>query len=182
MSSRQAAWLMAMAMLTLLVVFSAPAFPQDTGHPAGAGAQPELSEANAAAVEQILQQQEQLMRGQRFSYEPGARRDPFQSLFIQSVSRSGERAPGLPGMYIDEIDLNGIVQDGSGGDVAYFTGSDNKGYFVRVGDRVYDGAVIAIDPVRGAVTFRQEIDDPRRIKPYRDVVRTLETLEEISHD
>ena len=96
--------------------------------------------------------------------------------------RPRERLAGMQGMYIDEIDLNGIVEDPSGGDVAYFTGSDNKGYFMRVGDRVYDGAIIAIDPVRGAVTFRQEIDDPRRIKPYRDVVRTLETLEEITND
>ena len=61
MSSRQTAWLVAMAMLTLLVVFSAPAFPQETD---------EAAEPNTAAVEQILQQQEQLMRGQRFSYEP----------------------------------------------------------------------------------------------------------------
>ena len=53
---------------------------------------------------------------------------------------------------------------------------------MRIGDRVYDGAIIAIDPIRGAVTFRQEIDDPRRIKPYRDVVRTLETLEEINNE
>jgi len=174
MSSRQTAWLVAMALLTLLVVFSAPAFPQETE---------EATDPSAAAVEQILQQQEQLMRGQRFSYDPGSRRDPFRSLWEKDVNeRTGKRAPGLRGMYIDEIDLNGIVQDASGGDVAYFTGSDAKGYFVRVGDQVYDGSVIAIDPIRGAVTFRQEIDDPRRIKPYRDVVRTLETLEEISHD
>ena len=176
MSSRQTAWLVAMAMLTLLVVFSAPAFAQETGETA------ELAEPNTAAVEQILQQQEQLMRGQRFSYEPGSRRDPFRSLFNGGDERDRKREPGLRGMYIDEIDLNGIVEDASGGDVAYFTGSDAKGYFVRVGDRVYDGAVIAIDPIRGAVTFRQQIDDPRRIKPYRDVVRTLETLEDISHD
>jgi len=176
MSSRQTAWLVAMAMLTLLVVFSAPAFPQEPG------ATSEQAEPNTAAVEQILQQQEQLMRGQRFAYEPGSRRDPFRSLFEGGDERAREREPGLRGMYIDEIDLNGIVQDASGGDVAYFTGSDAKGYFVRVGDQVYDGSVLAIDPNRGAVTFRQQIDDPRRIKPYRDVVRTLETLEDISHD
>ena len=180
MKSRQTTWLLATAMLTLLVVFTAPAFPQDTTD--ASEPTPELSAANTAAVEQILAQQEQLMRGQRFSYDPGNRRDPFLSLYEKVDNRTRERLAGMQGMYIDEIDLNGIVEDPSGGDVAYFTGSDNKGYFMRVGDRVYDGAIIAIDPIRGAVTFRQEIDDPRRIKPYRDVVRTLETLEEITHE
>jgi len=176
MHKRQTGWLLAMAMLTLLVVFTAPAFPQ------GTEGGTETPTPNTAAVEQILAQQEQLMRGQRFSYDPGSRRDPFLSLYEKVGDRPRERLAGMQGMYIDEIDLNGIVEDPSGGDVAYFTGSDNKGYFMRVGDRVYDGAIIAIDPIRGAVTFRQEIDDPRRIKPYRDVVRTLETLEEINNE
>ena len=81
-------------------------------------------------------------------------------------------------MLVNEIDLAGIVQDGSGGDVAFFTGSDNKGYFMRVGERVYDGTLIAIDGQKGAVTFRQQVDDPRQIKPYRDVVRRLVPDEE----
>jgi hypothetical protein len=172
---------MAMALLTLLVVFSAPAFPQDQTETAPSAvaeqALPAEADSQDAAVEAILMQQEQLLRGQRFSYEPGNRRDPFESLYERIRAKPGVRPPGIQGMYIDEIDLNGIVLDPSGGDVAYFTGSDSKGYFLRIGDRVYDGAVIAIDPRRGAVTFRQQIDDPRRIKPYRDVVRTLEPLE-----
>ena len=81
-------------------------------------------------------------------------------------------------MTVDEIDLAGIVEDGSGGDVAYFTGSDNKGYFVRVGEQIYDATMIAIDTRAGSVTFRQKIDDPRQIKPYRDIVRRLVPLEE----
>ena len=65
-------------------------------------------------------------------------------------------------------------------DVAFFNGSDNKGYFLRVGDRVYDGTVIAIDARRGVVTFRQQVDDPRRIKPYIDVKKRLVPVEEES--
>ena len=181
MSSRQAAWLLAMAMLTLAVAFSAPAFPQEAEAAAEPGGVPPAAELTAdEAVEEILRQQEEALRGQRFSYDPESRRDPFLSLYAPpEVGREkGPRPQGIRGMYIDEIDLSGIVQDTSGGDVAYFTGSDKKGYFLRVGDQVYDGAVIAIDPNRGSVTFRQQIDDPRRIKPYRDVVRTLEPVEE----
>jgi len=42
-----------------------------------------------------------------------------------------------------------------------------------VGDEVNDGSTIAIEPVEGTVTFRQQVDDPRLIKPYRDVVKRL---------
>jgi len=179
MSSRQAAWLAAMAMLTLLVTFSAPAFPLEDPAPEEEASEP----SPEAAVEEILRQQEDALRGRRFAYEPGSRRDPFLSLYAPTgKTKEGERPAGIRGMYIDEIDLSGIVQDASGGDVAYFTGSDKKGYFLRVGDVVFDGAVIAIDPNRGSVTFRQQVDDPRRIKPYRDVVRTLEPVEESENE
>lgn len=76
-------------------------------------------------------------------------------------------------MLVSEIDLTGIVRDAQGGNVAVFIGSDNKGYFLRAGDEVYDGTVLAIDPASGSVTFRQQVDDPRLIKPYRDVVKRL---------
>ena len=81
-------------------------------------------------------------------------------------------------MSFEEIDLTGLVEDSGRGNVAYFTGSDNKGYFLRVGQRVYQATMIAIDPIAGAVTFRQQVDDPRQIKPYRDVVRKLVPLAE----
>jgi hypothetical protein len=46
-----------------------------------------------------------------------------------------------------------------------------------VGDEVYDGTLIAVSPTTGSVTFRQQVDDPRLIKPYRDVVKRLVPLE-----
>jgi hypothetical protein len=67
-----------------------------------------------------------------------------------------------------------------GGDIAFFHGSDNKGYFLRVGGELFDGKIIGIDPGTGTVTFRQQVDDPRQIKPYRDVVKRLVPLEEES--
>jgi hypothetical protein len=81
-------------------------------------------------------------------------------------------------MGVDEIDLAGIVASPTGENLAYFTGSDNAGYFLRIGDPVWDGTLISIDSRNGAVTFRQKIDDPRQIKPFRDVVRKLDPLEE----
>jgi hypothetical protein len=175
--TRRAGWLLAAAALILLVAASAPAFPQDKA--AAPKAEPQTAAPQQGqAVEKILQEQEQLLRGQRFTYDPDGRRDPFRSLLEVMKPTLGPRPSGIAGMLVAEIDLAGTVKDSSGGDVAYFTGSDNKGYFLRVGDKVYDGTLIAIDPQAGTVTFRQQVDDPRLIKPYRDIVKRLVPLEE----
>ena len=182
MNPRKVTWFVALAMLTVLAAATAPAFPMtqegDRDTEAG-GAPPQGEEAQGPTpqetVDAILREHEQNMITSRFTYDPESRRDPFRSLYDEIDE--GDRPPGIEGMTVTEIDLTGIVQDGVGGDVAYFTGSDNKGYFLRVGDRVYDATVIAIDLLSGSVTFRQQVDDPRQIKPYRDVVRKLVPLE-----
>lgn len=159
--------------LVLLVSATAPAFPQ-------APAEGQDEGAPSEAVETILREQEQLLQGQRFSYDPGGRRDPFRSLFLGESLGKGPRPKGVSGMLVTEIDLVGIVKDDFDGDLCYFIGSDNKGYFLRVGDEVYDGTLIAIDARMGTVTFRQQVNDPRRIKPYVDQVKRLIPLGEES--
>jgi len=125
-------------------------------------------------VETILRQQEDLLAGRQFSYDPSGRRDPFRSLFEEvALKKKGPRPRGVGGMLVSELELTGIVRDTTGGNIAVVMGTDNKGYFLHVGDEVYDGSTIAIDPVAGTVTFRQQVDDPRLIKPYRDVVKRL---------
>jgi hypothetical protein len=190
MNRRNVSWLATMLLLALLAGASAPAFPAEPQAAAGeqaaepaTGAEGDKAknekEATAesegsATVETILQQQEALLRGQYFSYEPDGRRDPFQSLFeMLKPLPAAQRPRGVSGMLVGEVDLKGIIRDSNGGNMAFFTGSDNKGYFLRVGDSVYDGKLVAIDTRQGAVTFRQQVDDPRMIKPYRDVVKRL---------
>ena len=170
MRRHKLSWLWATVALTLLAVATAPAFPN-------VQEKTDTQADSMQTVEAILEQQELLLRGQRFTYDPGDRRDPFLSL---DVVRQGDtpRPPGIEGMSVEEIDLTGIVEDSGGGNVAYFTGSDNRGYFLRIGQRVYKATMVAIDPISGSVTFRQQVDDPRQIKPYRDVVRKLVPLAE----
>ena len=170
MRRHKLSWLWATLALTLLAVATAPAFPN-------VQEKTDTQADSTQTVEAILEQHEQLLRGQRFIYDPGDRRDPFLSL---DVVRQGDtpRPPGIEGMAVEEIDLTGIVEDSGGGNVAYFTGSDNRGYFLRIGQRVYKATMVAIDPISGSVTFRQQVDDPRQIKPYRDVVRKLVPLAE----
>ena len=114
----------------------------------------------------------------RYTYEPAGRRDPFRSLVEKvSINFNGPRPTGIGGMLIAEVDLVGIVDDPEG-DLAFFSGSDNRGYFVRVGDNLYDGVITRIDAKRGRVILRQEVNDPRLIKPFREVVKELNPGEE----
>jgi hypothetical protein len=147
-----------------------PATPVD---PAKAAAEAQQKEGQQT-VDTILRQQEDLLSGRQFSYDPGGRRDPFRSLFEEAaIKRKGPRPRGVAGMLVVELELTGIVRDTTGGNIAVVRGTDSKGYFLHVGDEVYDGSVIAIDTAAGSVTFRQQVDDPRLIKPYRDVVKRL---------
>ena len=174
MSRRKWVWFAAMAMLTLMVTVSSPAFPADQDAiPTDSN---DATEPDSSTVERILQEQEQMITGTRFSYEPAGRRDPFRSLFESQRIDTKARPAGIRGMLVSEIDLTGIVRDAVKGDTAMVLGTDNKGYFLRVGDRVYDGTVISVDADRGIVTFRQKVNDPKIIKGYRDVAKRLKPL------
>jgi hypothetical protein len=166
MMRRRWTWLALAIALAVLAAVSAPVSAQET--------EPEVTEEQRnAAVEKILREQQELLQGQRFTYDPAGRRDPFLSLLEKVPLKKGPRPKGVSGMLVSEIDLVGVIRDKVDGNVAFFTGSDNKGYFLRVGDEVYDGTLIAIDSRNGTVTFRQQVDDPRLIKPYRDVEKRL---------
>jgi hypothetical protein len=181
MNQRKITWFMATILLTLLAVATAPAFPQDdpggSDDATASGGAADSGQTAGQDVEDIIRAHEQTVKPGQFRYDPEGRRDPFRSLLQINHQNEGPRPPGIEGMAVDEIDLTGIVDDPNGGNLAYFTGSDNKGYFLRVGNKVYNATMISIDLTGGTVTFRQKVDDPRQIKPYRDIVRRLVPLE-----
>jgi Tfp pilus assembly protein PilP len=135
------------------------------------------NEQNTKTIEKIIEESESVLAGRGFTYDPAGRRDPFRSLVEQTKADKGPRPKGIAGMLISEVDLVGIVQKGKDY-LAFFNGSDNKGYFLRVGDQLYDGRIIQINRQTGQVVFRQEINDPRSIKPYRDITKRLYSAEE----
>ncbi|MBI2212775.1 MAG: hypothetical protein HYU52_03940 [Acidobacteria bacterium] len=120
-------------------------------------------------LEDVLQQQP--VGADSYRYDSQGRRDPFRSLIgpRQSLGE-GERPPGVPGFLVDEIDLAGVVKTKQGL-VAMIKGPDNKGYLVRVGDKVFDGELIRI--AQGSIVFRQEVNDPTQIERYKEVVKEL---------
>jgi len=110
--------------------------------------------------------------GEQYRYDPQGRRDPFQSLIGPALNFSrGRRPPRPPGFLIDEIKLQGVIRTKQQGLVAMVNGPDNKGYLIRVGDKVLDGEVVRITP--SSVVFRQEVNDPTRIERFREVVKDL---------
>jgi type IV pilus assembly protein PilP len=163
--------------LAVSLVLVTGAFAED---PPAAAPAPEAAKTpqDTETINRIMQDNEAMLSGRGFTYDPAGRRDPFRSLVdaMNSIGK-GPRPRGIAGMLISEVDLVGIVQKGKS-HIAFFNGSDNKGYFMKVGDTLYDGKIIRIDRNTGTVVFRQDINDPRSIKPYRNVSKRLTTAEE----
>jgi Tfp pilus assembly protein PilP len=113
-----------------------------------------------------------------YSYSPQGRRDPFVSLLkpIGATEQKSSRPQGIAGFLIQEVALKGIVKDSVQGYISLLLGPDGKTYFCKVGQRMYDGAVIAIDAA--TVTFRQEVTDPLAPVKTREVKKTLYPSEE----
>ncbi len=112
-----------------------------------------------------------------FTYNPQGRRDPFVSLLKPVSADQGARTrkQGMEGFLIQEVALKGVIKMQQGYR-AMLLGTDGKSYFVSVGQRLYDGAIVAIDA--GSVTFRQEVTDPLTTVRSRDVRKTLYPTEE----
>ncbi len=112
-----------------------------------------------------------------FAYNPQGRRDPFVSLLKPVSADQGARTrkQGMEGFLVQEVALKGVVKMQKGYR-AMLLGTDGKSYFVSVGQRLYDGVIVAIDA--GSVTFRQEVTDPLTTVRSRDVRKTLYPTEE----
>jgi hypothetical protein len=119
----------------------------------------------------LIEQDESAMSGRSYSYDPAGRRDPFRSLLVREQSRGGlQRPPGIAGISIDDLVVHGIWKTRAGY-VAQIRATDNKSYLVRAGDLLYDGEVTRVGP--NEVSFRQNLNDPQSVKPFREVTKQL---------
>lgn len=110
-------------------------------------------------------------------YSSQGRRDPFVSL-IRPVGPAnlGARRAGIEGFSVQEVALKGVVRSGPGQFIALLQGPDNKTYFSKVGQRLHDGRLVAIDAT--TATFRLEVNDPLSSARSRDVKKSLYPSEE----
>ena len=113
-----------------------------------------------------------------YTYNPQGRRDPFVNLMKAAVPKDTNKPSGIAGFVINEIHLRGIIEhpSGSGKYIAVMLGPDGKGYFPKVGQRLYDGVITAIDAA--TVYFRQEVTDPLSPEKTKEVKKTLYPTEE----
>ncbi len=125
-------------------------------------------------IDQILEGEEEVFSGGVFSYDPGNRRDPFKSLLAgpERPEIRGPRPEGIPGLLIDEIDLTGIFRTSKGFVAQVSAANQKRSYLLKEGDQLYDGDVVSIS--RGEVVFKQIVQDPTALKPFREVVKSLD--------
>lgn len=136
--------------------------------------------SNSDFVQSILEQDLEPSRD-GYTYNPAGRRDPFISLAkpvtMDEEASSRPRRPGIEGFMLQETSLKGVVKTADGWMVV-LEGPDRKAYFVRVGQRLHDGVLTAIDAA--GLTFRQEITDPLSPAKSREVRRLLHSAQEES--
>jgi len=87
-----------------------------------------------------------------------ARRDPFESLINRQQGGGGAKnlPPGKPGLQVSTLRLDGIVR-APNGMIAVVSNPQSRVYFLREGDRLYDGSVEKI--TMDGVSFHEEGKD-----------------------
>jgi len=174
-----------LAALALALPLAGPAAAQDPpAAPEAAGAEAAAPGADTAELSRPPLDAEMETGG--FSYQSEGRRDPFVSLQRPVAADRGPktRKPGMEGFLIQEVALKGVVRTAGGGTgvaaepgfIATFLGADGKSYFVRLGQRLYDGVITAVDAT--SVTFRQDVTDPLSPVKSREVRKSLYASEE----
>jgi len=82
------------------------------------------------------------------------------------------RPPGSRGLLVEQLKLKGVVRDSATQKmIAVVTATNNRAYFLREGEAVYDAVVSKITP--DAVYFRGNVFNPKREVHFREVVKIL---------
>jgi Tfp pilus assembly protein PilP len=101
--------------------------------------------------------------------KPVARRDPFDTLLTKARTGNAQPEnlpPGKAGLIVETLQINGVVHSPNGM-IAIVSNAQQRVYFLRDGDKLYDGSVekIALD----AISFH-EIGKDAFGKPLERVV------------
>lgn len=106
-----------------------------------------------------------------YRYEARGRRDPFRSLLNYQTKGPDNCQQGTIGCLLwDEVSLQGIWKV-KGSFVSQILAKNGDVYWVKEGDALFDGQVtrIGID----CLYFKQKVNDPTKINPFRDVEKCL---------
>jgi Tfp pilus assembly protein PilP len=103
---------------------------------------------------------------------PVSKRDPFEALVGKKQEGPSNLPPGKAGLVIATVRVDGAVRS-PGGMIAVVSNPQQRVYFVREGDRLYDGSVekIALD----GVVFRENSKDAFGKPIEREVTKRIYT-------
>jgi len=102
-----------------------------------------------------------------------ARRDPFAPLLGRETSGGSSPLnlpPGKPGLLISSLRIDGVVS-APNGMVAIVSNAQERVYFLREGDRLFDGLVEHI--TMDGISFHQSGKDPFGNAVEREVAKRL---------
>jgi len=176
---RPRVWLAVLLLLLALVLPSpaargqeAPEGPEAEAPAAQEGAE-EPSETDYQDIDELLEGESEVLAGEGYSYDPGSRRDPFKSLLVatQVSEIRGPRPEGIPGLLIDEVMVSGIFRTNQGYVAQVQSAENEKSFLLKEGDQLYDGDVVRV--TEDEIVFKQIVQDPTALKPFREVVKTL---------
>jgi len=105
-----------------------------------------------------------------------ARRDPFAPLLAKEAAGNGtplNLPPGKPGLMIGSLHIDGII-NGPNGMIAIVSNPQQRVYFLREGDHLYDGQVEHI--TMDGISFHQTGKDPFGNAVEREVAKRLNPL------
>jgi Tfp pilus assembly protein PilP len=169
---RPIALLPLIAVSLLASTASAPLWAQEPADtPAEEAAAP--GEQDTGQIDEILEGEEAVLAGESYSYDAAGRRDPFISLLARTEATDGgaPRPEGVPGLLIDELSVQGIFELNGRLFAQVQTADKDKSYLIQEGDQLYDGEVVSI--AANEIVFKQVVNDPSVIKPFREVVKKL---------
>ncbi len=141
----------------------APAAPQTPAQPATKPAGPATAKAPAKAPAKAKEATKKAAAANPAKppvekpavEKPPVKRDPFDALLTKARAASAppeNLPPGKAGLIVETLRIDGIVRS-SGGMIAIVSNSQQRIYFLREGDKLYDGSVekIALD----VITFHE---------------------------
>jgi hypothetical protein len=105
-----------------------------------------------------------------------SRRDPFSPLLAKEAAGNGtplNLPPGKPGLMIGNLHIDGIV-NGPNGMIAIVSNPQQRVYFLREGDHLYDGQVEHI--TMDGIAFHQTGKDPFGNAVEREVAKRLNPM------
>jgi hypothetical protein len=171
-------WIVAPA----VVLLASATFAQPPEEPAAEEAGASTSDEDRReldAIDRMLLEDEDVLGGNEAdSYDPGDRRDPFESLLrvVDQPQILGPRPEGVPGLLVEEIEVTGVFVTARGPVAQVQSADKTMSHLLRKGDQLYDGDVLDIRFAKddtAEVVFRQDVRDPTAPKPFREVVKQL---------